>query len=196
MAKPTKTSADEPVSFATARAWDAWLRKHHARSPGIWMKIAKKSSATRTIGYSEALEAALAWGWIDGQKRGLDDEWWLQRFTPRGPRSIWSKINRDKALVLIEQGKMQPSGLAAVERAKANGQWERAYASQKNATVPDDLAAALDRNEKAKTFFATLDSPNRYAILHRIHIAKKPETRARRIAKFVEMLAKREKLHP
>jgi uncharacterized protein YdeI (YjbR/CyaY-like superfamily) len=160
------------------------------------MKIAKKSSATRTIGYSEALEAALAWGWIDGQKRGLDDEWWLQRFTPRGPRSIWSKINRDKALVLIEQGKMQPSGLAAVERAKANGQWERAYASQKNATVPDDLAAALDRNEKAKTFFATLDSPNRYAILHRIHIAKKPETRARRIAKFVEMLAKREKLHP
>lgn len=196
MPKDTKRPPEETRSFATAKAWDAWLRKQHAKSSGIWMKIAKKGSATRSIGYPEALDGALAWGWIDAQKKGLDDDWWVQRFTPRGPRSIWSKINREKALVLVEQGKMQPAGLAAIERAKENGQWERAYDGQKNAKVPDDLAAALDANKKAKAFFATLDSPNRYAILHRIHLAKKEETRARRIAKFVEMLAKGEKLHP
>lgn len=196
MPKETKRPPEETRSFATAKAWDMWLRKHHTKSSGLWMKIAKKGSATRSIGYPEALDGALAWGWIDAQKKGIDDDWWIQRFTPRGPRSIWSKINREKALVLIEQGKMQPPGLAAIERAKKNGQWERAYESQKNAMVPDDLAAALERNKKAKAFFATLDSQNRYAILHRTHLAKKPETRARRIAKFVEMLAKGEKLHP
>lgn len=196
MPKETKRPPEETRSFATGKAWDMWLRKHHTKSSGLWMKIAKKGSATRSIGYPEALDGALAWGWIDAQKKGIDDDWWIQRFTPRGPRSIWSKINREKALVLIEQGKMQPPGLAAIERAKKNGQWERAYESQKNAMVPDDLAAALERNKKAKAFFATLDSQNRYAILHRTHLAKKPETRARRIAKFVEMLAKGEKLHP
>jgi uncharacterized protein YdeI (YjbR/CyaY-like superfamily) len=188
--------AEETASFDTVRAWDAWLKKNHASSSGLWMKIAKKGAETASIGYPEALESALAWGWIDAQKKGLDAEWWLQRFTPRGPRSIWSKINRDKAIALIESGKMKPSGLAAVEQAKKNGQWENAYAGQKTVTVPDDLAAALDANPKAKAFFAKLDSVNRYAILHRVHTAMKPETRARRIAKFVEMLAKQETLHP
>jgi uncharacterized protein YdeI (YjbR/CyaY-like superfamily) len=184
------------VSFADAEAWSAWLTSRHQSSPGVWLKIAKKASNTRSITYAEALEVALAWGWIDGQKGKLDGGWWLQRFTRRGSRSMWSKINREKAIALIAAGKMMPSGLTEVERAKKDGRWDRAYESQSRASVPEDLEAALARNPRAKKFFATLDSRNRYAVLFRVQHAKKAETRARRIAQFVEMLAKGEKLHP
>ena len=168
---------------------------YHLSSRGIWLKIAKKTSGSASVTYAQALEVALIWGWIDGQKGKLDEAWWLQKFTPRGSRSMWSKINRDKATALIAAGKMMPSGLAEVDRAKKDGRWERAYESQKSALVPKDLARALADNPRAQKFFATLEAHNRYAILWRVHNAKKPETRARRIAKFVAMLAKGEKLH-
>jgi len=183
------------VSFTDPGAWSAWLVAHHGSSRGVWLKIAKKASATASVTYGEALEVALAWGWIDGQKGKLDDKWWLQKFTPRGPKSMWSKINRDKALALTAAGKMMPSGLAEVERAMTDGRWERAYASQSKASVPEDLEKALAKNPRAQAFFATLGAHNRYAVLWRVHTAKKAETRARRIAQFVEMLAKGETLH-
>ncbi|MGN6106584.1 MAG: YdeI/OmpD-associated family protein [Kofleriaceae bacterium] len=200
-AKPKPTSKPAPaalreIGFPSIAAWSAWLAEHHDRSPGIWMRIARKGARSSTISYAEALEVALAWGWIDGQKGKGDAEAWLQKFTLRGPRSIWSKINVEKANALIERGEMKPSGLAAVERAKANGQWERAYASPSRAEVPEDLAAALDRQPRARAFFDQLESFNRYAILHRLYTAKNPETRARRIETFVEMCARGEKLHP
>ena len=184
------------VSFAGTKEWSAWLASRHRSSSGVWIKIAKKTSGHASITYPEALEVALAWGWIDGQKGTFDDAWWLQKFTPRGPRSMWSKINREKATALIAAGKMMPSGLAEVERAKNDGRWDRAYESQSRASVPEDLETALSKNPRAKKFFATLDSRNRYAVLFRVQHAKKSETRARRIAQFVEMLAKGEKLHP
>lgn len=188
---------DLPVlSFVDARAWSRWLASHHASSRGVWLKIAKKGSKTESVTYAEALEVALIWGWIDGQKGKLDDAWWLQRFTPRGPKSIWSRINREKAVALIEAGKMKPPGLAEVERAKRDGRWETAYDSQSRATAPPDLEEALAANPRAARFFETLESHNRYAVLFRIQAAKKPETRATRIAKFVAMLARHEKLHP
>ena len=191
-----KSSSDLPVlPFKDKKTWSTWLDKHHAKSPGVWLKLAKKGSETKSVTYAEALEAVLCYGWIDGQKQGYDDEFWLQKFTPRGPRSIWSKINREKAETLIASGEMKPAGLAAIERAKQNGQWEKAYESQSRASVPDDLQAALDRNPEAKAFFATLNSVNRYAIVFRIHSAKKPETRARRIQQFVAMLERHEKIH-
>jgi uncharacterized protein YdeI (YjbR/CyaY-like superfamily) len=195
-ADKTKPSSELPErAFTSTTAWSEWLAKHHAGADGIWMKIAKAGSTARSIGYSEALDGALAWGWIDGQKRGLDDEWWLQKFTPRRARSMWSKTNRQKAEALIEAGAMQPSGLAEVERAKQDGRWDRAYDSAKTAAVPEDLEAALAANRKAKAFFAKLDAANRYAILYRVQTAKKPETRARRIAEFVRMCAEGRKLH-
>ena len=184
------------LSFADLRAWSAWLVSHHASSRGIWMKIAKKGSPSASVTYAEALHVAIAWGWIDGQKGKLDDAWWLQKFTPRGPTSIWSRVNREKAMALIEAGTMKPSGLAEVERATRDGRWEAAYDSQSRTTVPPDLAEALGRNARASRFFETLDSRNRYAVLFRIHTAKKPATRAKRISKYVEMLARHEKLHP
>jgi uncharacterized protein YdeI (YjbR/CyaY-like superfamily) len=184
------------VSFAETAEWSAWLKSRHHSSTGVWMKIAKKASGHASITYAEALEVALAWGWIDGQKGKSDGAWWLQKFTPRGARSMWSQINREKALALIAAGKMMPSGLAEVERAKKDGRWDRAYESQSRASVPEDLEAALAKNARAAKFFATLDSRNRYAVLFRVQHAKKAETRARRIAQFVEMLAKGEKLHP
>jgi uncharacterized protein YdeI (YjbR/CyaY-like superfamily) len=184
------------VSFASTRAWSTWLASHHASSRGVWLKIAKKGSSSASVTYAEALEIALAWGWIDGQKGALDDAWWLQRFTPRGPRSTWSKVNREKAMALIAAGNMQPPGLAEVERAKRDGRWKAAYDSQSRATVPPDLAKALAANLRAARFFETLESHNRYAVLFRIHTAKKPETRAMRIEKFVRMLARGEKVHP
>ena len=183
-------------AFSTTEAWADWLRDHHASSPGLWIKFAKKGSKARSITYAQALDVALAWGWIDGQKRGLDESWWLQKFCARGPRSIWSEINRNKALKMIEAGTMKPPGLAAIESAKKSGRWDSAYASQSTATVPPDLEAALARNARAAKFFATLNSVNRYAILFRLSTAKKAETRAARIAKFVAMLAAGEKLHP
>lgn len=182
-------------AFRDAKAWATWLNRNHASSKGLWVKLAKKDASIASITYPEALEHALCFGWIDGQKRGFDESWWLQKFTPRGRRSIWSKINRDKALALIESGAMQPAGHAEVERARADGRWDQAYDSPKNASVPDDLAAALAANPKAATFFATLDATNRYAILHRTQTAKKPETRAKRIAEFVQMLADHRKIY-
>lgn len=183
------------VGFATVKGWEQWLADNHDRSPGLWLKIAKAGSGTATVTYKQALEAALCYGWIDGQKAALDESFWLQRFTPRKPDSAWSKINREKAEELIEQGRMRPPGLAAVEAARARGTWDRAYASQSTATVPADLQAALDQNPQAASFFASLDGANRYAILYRIHAAKRPETRAARIEKFIAMLNASERIH-
>jgi uncharacterized protein YdeI (YjbR/CyaY-like superfamily) len=194
------TSTDPPVvSFADQAAWRTWLAAHHADAPeGVWLKIARKSkgAAVESVDYPEALEVALCFGWIDGQKKGFDETHWLQRFTPRRSRSIWSKVNRAKAEALVEAGEMQPGGLAEIERAKADGRWDAAYDSPRTSTVPDDLAAALAANAVARDFFATLDSTNRYAILHRLQTAKKPETRARRLAQFVEMLTEHRTIYP
>jgi uncharacterized protein YdeI (YjbR/CyaY-like superfamily) len=188
---------DLPMMHCASReAWDAWLDEHHLRSPGVWLKIAKKGSESASVSYAEALEIALCYGWIDGQKDALDDAFWLQRFTARGPRSTWSKINCAKAVELTQAGRMRPAGLAAVELAKGDGRWERAYEGAATISVPADLQQKLDENPSAAEFFATLDSSNRYAVLYRIHEAKRPETRARRIEKFVGMLARGEKLHP
>lgn len=193
-----KPAAKElPVrSFPDAAAWDAWLAQHHASAPGVLLKIAKKASGKRTVDYAQALEAALCWGWIDGMRRGLDAEYFVQKFTPRARRSLWSKVNCAKALSLLEAGRMQPAGLAEVRRAQADGRWAAAYDSPSRATVPADLAAALDARPRAAAFFATVSSTNRYAVLHRIHTAKRPETRARRIAHFVDMLERGEVVHP
>lgn len=200
MPKETKTSrshnADLPIlPFERQKDWAVWLDKNHATSSGVWLKLAKKASGVKSVTYDEALEVALCYGWIDGQKKSHDETSWLQKFTPRGPRSIWSKINTEKALRLIDSGRMRPAGLKAVERARQDGRWDAAYDSQSKAIVPDDLQAELDRNAKAKAFFTTLDSRNRYAILHRIHTAKKAETRVKRIGEFVRMLAKKEKIY-
>ena len=184
------------LSFKRQKDWAVWLDKNHATSSGVWLKLARKASGVQSVTYDEALEVALCYGWIDGQKKSHDETSWLQKFTPRGPKSIWSKINTEKAQRLIESGRMKPAGLKAVESAKRDGRWDAAYAPQSKAAVPDDLQIELDRNAQAKTFFATLDSRNRYAILHRIHTARKAETRAKRIEKFIRMLEKKEKLYP
>jgi uncharacterized protein YdeI (YjbR/CyaY-like superfamily) len=184
------------VSFEDTDAWDAWLTAHAADSPGLWLKIAKKGSAGRSISYSDALDVALCHGWIDGQKGRLDDEYWLQRFTPRKPGSKWSKINTERAAALIASGRMRPAGLHQEERAQADARWEQAYESQSRVTVPEDLARALAANQRARAFFATLDSTNRYAILYRIGTAKRPETRAKRIDTFVAMLSEHKKIYP
>jgi uncharacterized protein YdeI (YjbR/CyaY-like superfamily) len=188
------------LSFATARAWSEWLVAHHASSRGLWLKIAKKSAkksaGPASVTYPEALDGALAWGWIDGQKRTLNDAWWLQRFTPRTTKSPWSKINCTKAETLIAAGTMEAPGLAEVERAKRDGRWERAYDGARSSSVPADLAAALTRNARARAFFETLDAANRYAILYRVQTAKKPETRAERITRFVALCAEGETIHP
>jgi uncharacterized protein YdeI (YjbR/CyaY-like superfamily) len=187
---------DLPVLlFASPPDLEAWLEKNHDGSAGLWLKIAKKGSGVESVSYAEALELALCFGWIDSQKRGLDERHFLQRFTPRRPRGKWSLINREKAEGLIASGAMRPAGLAEVEAARADGRWEAAYAGQRTAEVPEDLRAELDRNEAAREFFATLDSANRYAILYRLQEAKKPETRERRLEKFITMLERGEKIH-
>ncbi|HVQ44413.1 MAG TPA: YdeI/OmpD-associated family protein [Candidatus Saccharimonadia bacterium] len=189
------TNPDLPIlAFATPVDWEQWLAKNSASSGGLWLKIAKKSSHTPSVTYPQALDIALCYGWIDGQKNALDDHFWLQKFTPRRPKSAWSEINAAKAEQLITAGKMHPAGLAQVEVAKQDGRWAKAYASQSTATVPDDLAVALEANPKAKAFFAAINGSNRYAILYRIQDAKRPETRAARITKFVDMLARGETL--
>ncbi len=187
---------DEVVQFPDRKAWAKWLDRHHNTSSGIWVRLAKKGSDLVSVTYVEALDEALCYGWIDALKRGESEAAWLQRFTPRGAKSIWSKINRQKALGLIESGQMKPAGLREVERATADGRWEQAYDGARVAEVPPDLEAALAANLEARKFFKTLDSANRYAILWRLQTAKKPETRTRRLAKFVEMLANNEKIHP
>jgi uncharacterized protein YdeI (YjbR/CyaY-like superfamily) len=183
------------ILFASREAWASWLAGNHEDAEGVWLKFAKKGSGADSVTYAEAVEVALCYGWIDGQAAPCDDAYWLQRFTPRRARSRWSKINRDRAIALLERGEMQPAGLREVERAKADGRWDAAYASPRTATIPDDLQAALDADERARDFFATLDSANRYAILYRIQDAKKPETRARRIEKYVAMLREHRKIH-
>ncbi len=188
---------DEPVlAFDTQGDWEAWLEEHHDDVAGIWLRIPRKGSGLTGVDYATALESALCFGWIDGHKKKLDDTHWLQRFTPRRPRSRWSAVNRSKALDLIERGRMRPSGLREVERARADGRWDAAYASPSTATVPDDLRAALDAVPAARDAFAALDGRNRYAILHRVEEAKRPQTRAARIEKFVAMLAEGRTLHP
>ncbi len=186
----------EVLSFDTQQDWEAWLKEHHADTRGIWLKIAKKEARAPSVSYAEALEGALCYGWIDGQKAAFDDKYWLQKFTQRGAKSIWSKVNCGKAEALIAEGRMQPAGLRQVELAKSDGRWKRAYESQSKITIPDDFQSELDKNPKAKDFFSTLDSANRYAFLFRIHAAKKPETRSAKIQKFVEMLNQQQKLHP
>jgi uncharacterized protein YdeI (YjbR/CyaY-like superfamily) len=184
------------LPFASAEEWSAWLAENHATSEGLWIKIAKKGSGIPTVTYDEAVDAALCYGWIDGQKDSHDANYFLQKFTPRRARSRWSEVNRDKATRLIERGLMQPAGLREVERARADGRWDAAYGRQSLSEIPDDLQQALDGNPAAREFFATLNRQNRYAILYRIHDAKKPETRARRIAQFVAMLAEGKTLYP
>jgi uncharacterized protein YdeI (YjbR/CyaY-like superfamily) len=192
-----KTQNDLPIlPFEDQTAWATWLDSNHDVSSGVWLKLAKKASGIQSVTYDQALEAALCYGWIDGQKKSYDESSWLQKFTPRSRKSIWSKINRQKAQALIETGQMKPAGLQEVERAKQDGRWDAAYDSQSRAAVPDDFQAALDANPKANAFFATLNSQNRYAILFRIQTAKKAETRAKRIQEFIQMLEKHEKLYP
>jgi uncharacterized protein YdeI (YjbR/CyaY-like superfamily) len=184
------------IAFAAAGELEKWLQGNHVTAAGLWLKFAKKDSAIESVSYAEALEHALCFGWIDGQKRAFDERFWLQRFTPRGPRSKWSRINREKAEQLIEQGRMRAAGAEEVQRARSDGRWERAYEGQRTATVPADLQRELDRNPVALAFFETLNSVNRYAIIYRVGEAKRPETRARRIAKFVAMLEAHERIHP
>lgn len=184
------------IEFPTAKAWIKWLAKNHAISTGVWVRLGKKSCDRPMLVHPEALDAALCYGWIDAQRRSETETTWLQRFTPRSKKSIWSKINCAKALALIEAGHMQPAGVAEVERAKADGRWEAAYDSHRTSTVPDDLSAALEASPSAKAFFGTLNATNRYAVLWRIQTTKTAVTRAKRIRLIVEMLERKEKYHP
>jgi uncharacterized protein YdeI (YjbR/CyaY-like superfamily) len=188
---------DLPVlAFGSAAAWQDWLASEGARSAGAWLKIAKKGAPEPTLSYQEALEVALCFGWIDGQKGSLDAHHWRQRFTPRKPGSRWSRINARNAEALIAAGRMRPAGLREIETAKSDGRWQRAYDGQRAAVVPDDLRQALDANQAASEFFETISSGNRYAILYRINAVKRAETRARKIAQYVQMLAEHKTIHP
>ncbi len=181
--------------FSSSAAWDAWLRKHHTSSPGVWLELAKKGRESPRLSHAQALETALCYGWIDGQTASSNAGWWRQRFTPRGPRSKWSKINCAAVDRLRAQGRLTPAGQAQVEAAKRDGRWKAAYASQRTITIPRDLQAALIARPHAKEFFQALDSKNRYAILYRLQDAKQAETRQRRLQKFVQMLEAGETLH-
>lgn len=195
IAPESSKSESDIVQFATAGHWERWLEDHHANSPGVWLKIAKKGSATSTVSYAEALEAAICHGWIDARKGALDESFWLQRFTPRGPRSKWSQVNRQKATALIEQGRMREPGLAQVRAAQGDGRWEAAYQPQSRATVPEDLQQALDGNPRAAEFFATLTGARRYAFLYRLHHVKTPQRRAQRIADYIVVLSEHRTLN-
>ena len=184
------------IAFASQQAWNAWLSSQPAHSEGVWLKLAKKSVGLASVSKAEAIDVALCHGWIDAQLNSFDEKYWLVRFTPRQPNSRWSKKNRDRALELVESGRMRPAGAKEIERAQKDGRWAAAYASQSAAETPNDLASALAKNKKAASFFETLDRANRYAILYRIHNAKKVETRAARIKAFVAMLAAGETIHP
>jgi uncharacterized protein YdeI (YjbR/CyaY-like superfamily) len=183
------------LAFASAEAFETWLEREHASSDGVWIKFAKKGSGVPSVTYAEAVEVGLCYGWIDSLARSLDERFYLQKFTPRRAKSKWSRVNRDKVEELAKQGRMRPAGLAQVELAKQDGRWEAAYSSPANVTVPDDLQQALDANPKAAEFFATLNKSNRYAIVYQLEDAKKPETRTRRLEKFVAMLERGEKLY-
>lgn len=200
MASAKRGAADQdasaPIGFEQAADFEAWLEANGAAGTGLWLKLAKKGSGIASIDYATALDAALCFGWIDGQKRSFDDACWLQRFSPRSARSRWSRINRDKAVALIEAGRMRPAGQREVDLAKADGRWDAAYEGQRSVEVPEDLQAAFDADPQAAAFFATLDSANRYAVLYRVHEAKRADTRARRIEKLVAMLHAHETIHP
>ena len=184
------------ITCESQAAWEEWLRDHHESADGVWIKMAKKGTGIASVNWAEAVQVALCYGWIDGQSRRVDDSCFVQKFTPRRKRSIWSKVNVEKATALIQSGRMQPAGLREVERAKADGRWEAAYEGQKTSTVPDDLQRELDARPNAKAFFAELNSQNRNAILSRLQDAKKPETRARRLAEFVALLEAGETIYP
>ena len=184
------------LTFLNQNVWENWLAQNGETSSGIWLRLAKKGAKQPTLTYAEAVESALCHGWIDGQKQAESDEYWLQRFTRRSAKSIWSKLNKDRAEALIAAGRMLPAGMREIEKARADGRWEAAYSSPSNSVVPDDLQAALDANPKARAFFATLNGRNRYAILFRIENAKKAETRARKIEEFIGMLSRGETIHP
>jgi uncharacterized protein YdeI (YjbR/CyaY-like superfamily) len=181
--------------FDTQEDWRAWLENNHKQPQGLWLKHAKKSSSKKSVSYEEALQEALCYGWIDSQKQAYDDDYYLQKFTPRGPRSVWSKVNVAKVEALIKMGKMQPAGLAAINLAKQDGRWDAAYDSASANKIPEDFLAELNKNPKAKEFFGTLNKANTYAFSWRILTAKKPETRKARIEKFIHMLSRGEKLH-
>jgi len=183
------------IPFASRDEWETWLDEHHGTSNGLRLKLARKNSGIDSVTLAEAVEVALCFGWIDSQADKFDDDYWLLRFTPRGTRSKWSQVNCKKVESLIEAGRMQRAGMREIERAKSDGRWDAAYEPQSRATVPEDLQRELDRNDGAAEFFGTLDSRNRYAILHRIHDAKRPETRARRIEKYMTMLSKGETIY-
>ena len=188
----TKPAELPTLPFESKKKFAEWLAKQHDKSAGVWMKLAKKATGIPSVTYAEALDVALCYGWIDGQRNSFDENYFIQKFTPRRPKSIWSKINTEKVERLIESGEMKPSGLKAIEAAKQDGRWDAAYASQKNILVPDDFKSALSKNGKAKTFFESLTGAKRYSFLFRIETAKKAETRAKRILQFVEMLEKGE----
>ncbi len=193
----TNSPDSSPIRlFKSKQDWAAWLKQNHRKSAGLWLRLAKKDSGRRSVSYRDALEVALCYGWIDGQKRPESEQFWLQKFLPRSSKSIWSRINREKALALIASGEMNAAGLEAIENAKMDGRWDAAYDSPSRADVPSDLQAALDANPRAKAFFETLDRANRYAVLWRIQTVKKAETRARKIEQFIGMLQRKEKIHP
>ncbi len=197
LAAPGNGGRPEPViAFADAAGFAEWIAAHHASCDGVWLRIAKKASGLASITYHEALDEALAWGWIDGIRRSFDDATFVQRFTPRRAKSVWSQINREKVAVLVEAGRMREPGMREVERAKADGRWDAAYAPQRNLEPPDDLRAALAKNKKASASFETLNAVNRYAVIRRVLMAKKPETRERKIREFVAMLARGGRLYP
>ena len=188
--------SDPTLTFTNQAEWESWLELNGSVTSVVWLRLAKRTANQQTVSYAEALESALCHGWIDGQKQAESEDYWLQRFTPRAARSIWSKINKAKAEALISRGRMQPAGMNEIDRAKQDGRWERAYSSASKSTIPDDLQKALNANKKAEAFFATINSQNRYAILFRIQNVKKAETRAKKIAQFIKMLANSEKLYP
>jgi uncharacterized protein YdeI (YjbR/CyaY-like superfamily) len=187
---------DPRLTFASQEEWETWLERNGNSSSGAWLRLAKKSADQPTVSYAQAVESALCYGWIDGQKQTESEHYWLQRFTPRTAKSMWSKINKEKAEALVASGRIRPGGMLEIHRAKQDGRWDAAYTSARRSTVPNDLQHALDANPKAKKIFATLNSKNRYAILFRVQNAKKPETRARKIAQFIEMLSNGNTLHP
>lgn len=195
-AAKTLRPADPVMHFPDEAAWCDWLHRNHSKANGVWMQIAKKDAAIRSVTYRQALDLSLCYGWIDAQKKPGTEGAWLQRFTPRRDASIWSQANRERVLELMAEGRMQPAGLHAMEQAKQNGRWDSAYERASTAQVPDDLAAHLRKSPRAKAFFETLSSQNRYAILFRLQTAKKPETRLKRLANFVEMLERHETIHP
>jgi uncharacterized protein YdeI (YjbR/CyaY-like superfamily) len=188
-------SGGKIVAFSSAKDWEQWLAKNHAKSTGIWLRFFKKDSGVPSVSYDDALDAAICFGWIDGQLKKCDEESWLRKFTPRRPKSVWSKRNREHAERLIRTGKMQTAGLQEVEAAKQDGRWTAAYDSPSKMQLPDDFLQELAKDPRAKAFFETLNRANVYAIVWRLQTAKKPETRQRRLATILEMLAKGQKFY-